>query len=361
VIFSVEPEQSNGSNRIQQGWAMPRTGLSCVNYKQMNNNNNNNSRSGIFLMFVGIDVSKEQLDVAARPSGQSCQVANTPDGIATLIEQMREWKPELVVLEATGGYERAAAIALTAAAIPTRIVDPARVRNFAKSLGQHAKTDAIDARVLAHFAQAVQPEARALPDEKTRELQALVDRRSQLVGMRTAELNRLKQAPARLETGIKAHVRWLSQQIDELEEQIRDSIEADPEWGPRDQVLQSIPGVGARTTASLLAHLPELGGLTRKQVASLAGVAPMARDSGKVGGERSIFAGRRAVRTALYMAAVSAVRFNDVLKAFYARLKGGGKPSKVALIAVARKLLTIANAMLRDNKQWSPNLAAAEA
>jgi transposase len=312
-------------------------------------------------MFVGIDVSKERLDVSARPSDHSVQYANTPEGIAALCEQLREWKPELVVLEATGGYERQAVIELTAAKIPTRIVDPARVRNFAKSLGQHAKTDTIDARVLAHFAQAVQPEARQLPDEKTLELQALADRRSQLVSMRTAELNRLRQAKAPLQKGIQAHIDWLSRQIEELDQQIQKTIQADSQWGPRDKVLQTIPGVGAQTSAVLIAHLPELGCLTRKKIAALAGVAPMARDSGTVTGVRSIFGGRRVVRTAIYMAAVSAIRFNAELKAFYKRLKSSGKASKVALIAVARKLLTIANAMVRDNQSWSPNVAAADA
>jgi transposase len=258
-------------------------------------------------MFIGIDVSKDRLDVGVRPSGQSFQYPNTPEGVAALAVRLRELGPELVVLEATGGFERAVAVELMGSGIPARIVDPARVRHFAKSLGQHAKTDAIDARVLAHFAQAVQPEARRLPEEKTLELRALADRRTQLVNMRTAEQNRLRQAPEGLRGGIDAHVRWLSDQIRGLEDRIRDQIRADPGWGPRDEVLQSIPGVGPRTSMVLIADLPELGALTRKQVASLAGVAPMARDSGEVAGRRSVFAGRRSVRTALYMAAVSAV------------------------------------------------------
>ena len=302
-------------------------------------------------MFIGIDVSKDRLDVAARPSGQSFQLPNTDQGIQTLVDRVREMKPTLVVLEATGGFERSAAIALTAAKIPTRIVNPARVRNFARSLGQYAKTDALDARVLAHFGEAAQPEARPLPDEKTLELQALVDRRLQLVNMRTAELNRRKQAPERLRPSLDAHVKWLSEEIKKLDTLLHEILKADADWGPRDEMLQSIPGVGPQTAVSLLAHLPELGRLTRKQVAALAGVAPMARDSGTVRGRRSVFGGRRSVRTALYMASVAAIRFNDTLKTFYARLKSAGKPSKVALIAVARKLLTIANAIIRDNKR----------
>lgn len=265
------------------------------------------------------------------------------------------------MIEATGGFERAVVLELTAAEIATRIVDPARVRHFAKSLGQHAKTDAIDARTLAHFAQAVQPEARQLPDEKVLELRALADRRAQLVMMRTAEQNRLRQAPERLKNGIGEHVRWLTQQIEEIEETIDEYIKSNSDLGPRDEILQSITGVGSRTSAALLAHLPELGRLTRKQIAALAGVAPMARDSGEVSGKRSVFAGRRSVRTAISMSAVSAVRFNEVLKAFYRRLKQAGKAAKVALVAVARKLLTIANAMVRDNKRWSPDLASPQA
>jgi transposase len=312
-------------------------------------------------MFFGIDVSKDRLDVAAHSSDLSVSFPNTADGIQALIERLRELGPELVVLEATGGFERPAALALAAAEIPFRIVDPARARHFARSLGQHSKTDAIDARVLAHFAQAVQPEARRLPDEKTLELQALADRRTQLVNMRTAESNRARQAAGRLKEGIEEHVRWLSRQIEEIDRATQDCIKADPDWGPRDAMLKTIPGVGTQTSAALIAHLPELGRLTRKQVAALAGVAPMARDSGGVSGKRSIFAGRRAVRTAIYMASVSAVRFNAAMKTFYARLRDHGKPSKVALIAVARKLLTIANAMIRDKQPWSPKLAAANA
>jgi transposase len=233
-----------------------------------------------------------------------------------LADRLRELQPELVILEATGGFERPAVLELTTAGIPTRVVDPARARHFARSLGRHSKTDAIDARVLAHFAQAVQPEVRRLPDDKTLELQALADRRMQLVNMRTAELNRLRQATKRLEKGIEAHVDWLSKRIEEIDSAIQDCIKADPEWGPRDTVLQSIPGIGPQTSRALIAHLPELGRLNRKQVAALVGVAPMARDSGEEKGKRSIFAGRRVVRTAMYLASVSAIRFNDVMKSF---------------------------------------------
>jgi transposase len=312
-------------------------------------------------MFVGIDVSKQNLDVAIRPTGESFRVPNTSEDIATLIQKLRPSSPQLVVLEATGGFERMLAVALSEAKIPSRIVDPARVRHFARSLGQHSKTDAIDAKVLAHFAEAVNPEARSLADEKTLELQALVDRRTQLIGMRTAELNRLRQAPKSVKPGIEAHIQWLNKQIDSVDDNVNEHIKADPEWGPKQEVLRSIPGVGEQTAKSLIAQMPELGKLSRKQIAALAGLAPRARDSGSVKGARTIFGGRRAVRTALYMASLASVRFNPVLKAFYARLRLAGKVAKVALIAVARKLLTIANAMVRDQKSWTLSKTVPEA
>lgn len=304
-------------------------------------------------MFIGVDISKQYLDVAIRPTGESFRVANASDGIAELIQRIRLLTPTLVVLEATGGFERALAIALAEAKIPLRIIDPARARHFARSIGQHSKTDAIDARVLAHFAEAVQPEARALPESTTLELQALVDRRTQLIGMRTAELNRLNQATGTVKPGVLSHIQWLKKQIDEIDESIDNHIKADPNWGPRDEVLRTIPGVGERTARVLIAQLPELGRLSRKQIAALAGLAPRARDSGSVKGTRTIFGGRRSVRTALYMASLASVRFNPVLKAFFKRLRQAGKASKVALVAVARKLLTIANAMVRTMEPWS--------
>ncbi|MDX2037751.1 MAG: transposase, partial [Isosphaeraceae bacterium] len=195
-------------------------------------------------MFVGIDVSKQNLDVAIRPTGESHRFPNSSEGVTALIDKLRAAAPQLVVLEATGGFERAVAVALAEAKLPSRIVDPARVRHFARSLGQHSKTDAIDARVLAHFAEAVRPEARELPGEKVLELQALIDRRAQLIGMRTAELNRLRQASKKIAKGIEAHLRWLEKQIDDLDESIGNHIKADPDWGPREEVLRSIPGVG---------------------------------------------------------------------------------------------------------------------
>ena len=310
-------------------------------------------RSEPLTVFIGIDVSRDHLDVAIRPSGEVFRVANTPEGIASLIDRLEPLVPQLVVLEATGGFERLVAVALAEANIASRIVDPARVRHFARSLGQHSKTDAIDARVLAHFGDAVRPEARQLPSEKAQELQALVDRRNQLIGIRTAELNRLRQAANSVKAGLEAHIKWLNRQIDDIDDMIQKHITADPDWGPRDEVLRTIPGVGPQTSRALIAQVPELGRLSRKQIAALAGLAPRARDSGVVKGTRTIFGGRRSVRTALYMASVASLRFNPVLKAFYARLRACGKPAKVALIAVARKLLTIDNAIVRDLQPWS--------
>ena len=304
-------------------------------------------------MFIGIDVSKQNLDVAIRPTGESFRVPNTPEGFASLIQRILPSTPRLVVLEATGGFERLIAIALAEAKIPSRVVDPARVRHFARSTGQHSKTDAIDARVLAHFAEAVNPEARSLPDEKTLQLQALVDRRVQLIAMRTAEHNRLHQAVQTVGPGIKSHIQWLEKQINDLDHTIDDHIKADPDWGPKEEVLRSIPGVGAQTARTLIAQIPELGTLCGKKVAALAGLAPRARDSGTVKGVRTIFGGRKVVRTALYMASISSIRFNPVLKAFYARLRQAGKAAKVALTAVSRKLLTIANAMVRNMEPWT--------
>ena len=325
----------------------------------MTDDGNHGSRPAAF---VGIDVSKGHLDVAFRPGGEACRFANSEAGVAGLIARLRAAPPELVVLESTGGFERPVAVALTAAGLHARIVDPARARHFAGALGEHSKTDAIDARVLARFAEAVRPEARPLPDAEALELQALLDRRSQWIGMRTAERNRLHQGPtAAVRRGLADHVAYLDARVADVDEEIESRIRAHKDWGPRDEVLRSIPGVGAQTSRALIGHLPELGGLTGKQAAALAGLAPRARDGGAHTGERSIFGGRKEVRTALYMAALSASRYNPHLKAVYRRLREAGKKPKVALTAVARKLLTIANAMIRDMKHWTPNHAAENA
>jgi transposase len=312
--------------------------------------------------FVGIDVSKAHLDVASRPDGQEFRLPNTPEGIASLVERLKAQPPALILLEATGGLERAAAIALTEAKLPVRIVEPGRVRHFARSIGQHSKTDTLDARVLAHYGEAVRPEARDLPDEETRDLQALLDRRRQLVAMRVSEQNRLKQGPAAaVQADLKAHIAYLSDQIEAMDSSIGEKIEAKEDWKLRDEILRSVPGIGPQTSRALLGLLPELGQLSGKQVSALAGLAPRARDSGTVKGARTIFGGRAEVRTALYMASVSAMRFNPDLRAFYKRLRQAGKAAKVALVAVARKLLTVANAMIRDMKPWEPKMTGVEA
>jgi transposase len=312
--------------------------------------------------FVGIDVSKAHLDVASRPDGPESRLPNTAEGIASLVDRLKPLSPALILLEATGGLERAVAVALAEAGLPIRIVEPGRVRHFARSIGQHSKTDALDARVLAHYAEAVRPEARDLPDEKTRDLQALLDRRRQLVAMRVSEQNRLTQGPtAAVRADLEAHIGYLSDQVDQMDRSIGESIEAEAEWKLRDEVLRSVPGIGPQTSRMLLGLLPELGTLTGKQVSALAGLAPRARDSGTVKGARTIFGGRAEVRTALYMASVSASRYNPELKVFYRRLRGAGKPAKVALVAVSRKLLTIANAMIRDMKPWTPKMTCVAA
>jgi transposase len=308
--------------------------------------------------FVGIDVSKAHLDVAARPDGRESRLPNTPAGIAALVERLKPTAPALILPEATGGLERAAAVAPAEAGLPVRVVEPGRVRHFARSIGPHSQTDALDARVPAHYAEAVRPEARALPDQETRDLPALLDRRRQLVAMRVSERNRLEQEPtAAVAADLEAHIASLSDQVERMDQAIGELIEAEAEWELRDEVLRSVPGIGPQTARTLLGLRPELGQLTGEQVSAPAGLAPRARDSGTVRGARTIFGGRAEVRTALYMASVSAMRFNPELRASYLRLRQAGKAAKVALTAVSRKLLTIANAMIRDMKHWEPKMA----
>lgn len=310
--------------------------------------------------FVGVDVSKDWLDVASRPDGGASRHPNTPQGIAALVDRLRAGPPALVVLEATAGLERPLAVALGEAGLPARVVQPGRVRHFALAVGQLSKTDALDARVLAHYAEAVHPEARALPDEKTRALQALLDRRRQLVAIRSAERDRLRQAPTdAVRASVAALVAYLDAEVERLDGEAAKALEADADWRLRDELLRSVPGVGPQTSRALLGSLPELGSLSRRQVAALAGLAPRARDSGSVRGVRSIFGGRAEVRCALYMASLSAARYNPELRAFYRRLRAAGKVAKVALVAVARKLLTILNAIARDQRPWQPKMTGA--
>ncbi len=263
-------------------------------------------------------------------------------------------EPRGVVLEATGGFEMLVASELELAGLPVSLVNPRQVRNFALATGQLAKTDAIDAQVLAQFAEAVKPPVRPLPDEETQELRALVDRRLQLLEMLTSERNRLRQASKRVHPLVQEHIRWLKQQIEDLDKDISGLIRSSPLWRAEEDLLRSVPGVGPVLSSMLLTHLPELGSLNRGQVAALVGVAPMNRDSGRYRGKRSIWGGRTAIRAPLYMAALAATRHNPVIKAFYHRLRAAGKPAKVALTACMRKLLLILNSMLRRRRPWGP-------
>jgi len=303
--------------------------------------------------YLGIDVSKDFLDLHTRPTGQTLRVANDPDGVASITTRAAALCPALVVIEATGGYEHPLAAALATAGVPLAVVNPRQVRDFAKAIGRRAKTDAIDAAVLAQFAESIRPEPRPLPDADTRRLAELVDRRRQLLGMRTMESNRLAQVTDRtVRRDIEAHLRWLGGRIETADAELAAAVEASPVWRANDELLQSIKGIGPVVSRTLLAEFPELGRLTRQQVGALAGVAPLNRDSGRRRGRRFIAGGRAGVRTALFQAALSARRFNPALRAFAERLAAKGKAAKVVLIAVARKLLVIANAVLRDRKPW---------
>lgn len=304
-------------------------------------------------MFVGIDVSKHQLDVHVRPTGEEWSVSNDEAGHAGLVQKLVELSPELVVLEATGGYQAAVVAELGIRKLQVAVVNPRQVRDFAKATGRLAKTDSIDAAALAHFAEAIRPEPRPLPDEHMLELQALVVRRRQLIDMRTAEMNRLETSRVqRIRRDIAKTIAWLDKRIGKVDEDIDTKIRNTPMWRDREDLLASATGVGSTTARTLLTQLPELGRLNRREIAALVGLAPFNNDSGKRRGVRSIRGGRPEVRSVLYMATVSAVRFNPQIRAMYARLVDAGKLKKVALIACARKLLTVLNAMARTNTKW---------
>lgn len=309
-------------------------------------------------MFVGIDVSKDHLDVHLRPAGEAFRVANDEAGVAALAARLAAAGPALVVLEATGGYEHPVAAALAAAGLPVAVVNPRQARRFAEATGKPAKTDAIDAAVLAHFADAVRPPARPLPDADARALAALVDRRRQLIAMRTAEGNRLPLAAPPVARSLRDHIAWLDRQLGRVDRDLAAAVEASPAWRAKDDLLRSAPGVGPVVSRTLLTELPELGALSGRRIASLVGVAPVARDSGRHRGARAIAGGRASVRSALYMATPSAARYNPAVRAFYARLRAAGKAVKVAQVAAMRKLLVILNAMVRDDKRWDPAAVA---
>jgi transposase len=303
-------------------------------------------------VFVGLDVAKATLDVATRPSGETWTVANDDPGVAQLVARLCTLRPTLIVCEATGGYERAAVSALVARGQPVVVANPRQVRDFAKATGQLAKTDTLDAAILALFAERVRPTPRALPSETAQLFDALLTRRRQLLEMLTAEKNRLGFAPRPLHRGIQQHIRWLERQLNDVTKELAAQIEQSPVWRAKDNLLQSVPGVGPIVSATLLGELPELGTLSHKQLAALVGVAPLAHDSGQWRGKRFVWGGRSSVRTALFLAALCGRRWNPALRPFYERLRAAGKPKKVALIACARKLLTILNAMVRDGDPW---------
>ena len=302
--------------------------------------------------FVGIDVSKDELEICVRPTNKSLTFANTKDGIALMVEHLKTLSPSLIVLEATGGYEMAAVNALGCKGLPVVVVNARQVRDFAKSTGRLAKTDRIDAQVIAHFAQAVHPPLRPLKDEQTQRLDALNTRRRQIIKMITAEQNRLHQAPEWTAKTIKSHISWLNRELKKIDKDISNLIKGSSIWREKDAVLQSFKGVGPVTSSKLLASLPELGTLNSRKISALVGLAPLNRDSGKFRGARGTWGGRRDVRSSLYMAALSASRSNPVIKDFYMRLTQAGKPHKVAITACMRKMLVILNSMIKNMTAW---------
>ncbi len=309
-------------------------------------------------VYVGVDVSKAHLDVARHPRGWRERFANDGEGIEALVRQVQGLQPACVVLEATGGYELAVVSALAAAGLPVVVANPREVRDYARATKRLAKSDALDAQVLADFAEGCKPPVRALPDATTRELQARLARRRQLSEMLTAERNRRLQVPASMRAGVEAHIAYLKRDLEDLDRDLTDLIRSSPAWREKEQLLRSVPGVGAVVSRVLLGSLPELGQLNRREIAGLVGVAPLNHDSGAYHGRRSCWGGRAHVRSTLYMAALVASRFNPVIRDFYQRLRQAGKAPKVALTACARKLLTILNAMMKTGQTWDPAVAS---
>jgi transposase len=312
---------------------------------------------------VGIDVSKAMLVVAVAPTGERWTTETTPSAIDELIARLQRVTPTIIVVEATGGYERALVAACASAGLPVAVVNPRQVRAFAQALGRTAKTDDIDADVLAMFGARLHPTPRAIPDAATQALAALVARRRQLIEMIGMERRRLEQAAptGRITRDLRTHIRWLERRVTDVDEDIGTAIQASPVWRVHEDLLRSVPGVGPITARTLLAELPELGTLDRRAIAALVGVAPMNCDSGQYRGQRHIWGGRAAVRAALYMAAVSAARHNAHLAPFYRRLRAAGKPAKVALVATMRKLLTLINALLKHQSRWNAEVASTPA
>jgi transposase len=306
---------------------------------------------------IGIDVSKLRLDVAARPSGDSWQVPNEEPGIRQLVERLQSLRPQLIVLEASGGWEILAASSLAEAGLPVAVVNPRQVRDFARAIGQLAKTDALDAQVLARFAEVVHPTPRPLPDAEQQALSALLARRRQVLGMLIAERQRLGASRAPVRRRVQAHIRWLEQELADLDDELGRTIRSSPIWREREALLRSVPGIGPATALTLLAELPELGQLDRKRIATLVGLAPLNCDSGTLRGKRVVWGGRARVRCALYMAALVGTRYNPVIRRFYLRLLAAGKPKMVALTACMHKLLLILNALVRHHTSWHSTAA----
>lgn len=309
-------------------------------------------------VFVGIDISKARLDVALRPAGSTFTVTHDEAGITAVVQRLSSLAPAGIVLEATGGLEVVVSGALATAGLPVAVVNPRHVRDFARATGRLAKTDALDAQILAQFAEAVRPACRPLRDASTQQLAALMTRRRQLVEMLTAEKNRYGSAACEMRLQIQQHIEWLQRHLAQLDQELTGAVQASPIWREHDELLQSVPGIGPVVTRTLLAELPELGTLTHKQIAALVGVAPLNRDSGTFRGKRMVWGGRATVRAALYMGALVAARHNRVLKAFYQRLRQAGKAPKVALTACMRKLLTMLNALLKHRTPWRDSAVA---
>lgn len=303
-------------------------------------------------VFVGIDVSKAQLDVGFNPVSKNFSFANGERGINNLVDRLQKTKPNLIVVEATGGYEMKVVAVLAASNFPVAVVNPRQVRDFAKASGKLAKTDAIDSNILADFAKAIKPEIRQLPDSTTEELKALVARRKQIIEMLTAEKNRLARALQNVVPEIEEHIVWLENRLKNIDDDLSKAIRKSPIWKEKDNLLRSVPGIGPIVSFNLLANLPELGTLNRKQIAALVGVAPFCRDSGTLKGKRTVWGGRANVRSILYMGTLSAIRCNQTIKQFYQHLIKAGKAPKVAITACMRKLLTILNSMVKHNTPW---------
>lgn len=308
--------------------------------------------------FIGIDVSKDHLDIAIRPAKDQFRLQNTDEGVDALIQHLRPLKPTLIVMEATGRYHQLVLSRLLAAGLPAIAINPRQARDFAGAIGRLAKTDAIDADVLAEFAEKIRPELRSIADEATQELEAICTRRRQLVSMRSAEKNRLHTAAKKIRSEIQKHIHWLEKQISQLEKDLDKRIRSSPAWREKDDLLRSCKGIGPITTHTILSCLPELGTLSGRRIAALVGVAPFNDDTGRHKGPRHVRGGRLDVRAVLYMATLVAIRHNQTIHDFHSRLIAAGKAKKVAITACMRKLLTILNAMLRDKKPWQPDFVA---